>query len=59
MEFLPNIMPEGFIKNTLPFAKSEPSIIEGLDKITLFKTMELLFGWINFTISFVLILKLL
>ena len=55
---LPNRMPFGLIRNTLPFALRLPRMLDGSLPMTRFSATELLFGCTNCTLSPAAILKL-
>ncbi len=48
---LPNRMPFGLTRNTLPLADRLPKIPEGLGPSTRLSATELLLGWMNWTAS--------
>src|SRR3990172_4961119 len=55
---LPNKMPFGFIRNTLPLADRLPRMLEGSEPSTRLSAIELLLGWTNWTASLCPMLKL-
>lgn len=52
-----NFMPSELTKKSMPFAVSEPLILLACPPVTRLRTVELLEGWIKFTVSFWAMLK--